>query len=66
MGETGRNSIRIRDKNDLVSYFDKGAITVDRSEPNALHAHFMSKINDIGMKPSNMPVEADEITEGLK
>ena len=27
-GETGRNSNRIRDANDLVGYFDKGAITV--------------------------------------
>ena len=66
MGETGRNSIRIRDKNDLVSYFDKGAITVDSSKPNPLHAHFMSNFNDIGMKPSNIPVEVDEITDGFK
>ena len=65
-GETGRNSIRIRDKNDWVSMFDKGAITVDRNKPNPLHAHFMSNFNDIGMKPLNIPVEVDEITEGFK
>ena len=64
-GETGRN-YRIRDKNDVISMFDRGAITVDREKPNPLHAHFLSDFNDIGDKPFNKPIEVEEITEGLK
>ena len=64
-GETGRN-YRIRDSSDWVSAFDRGAITVDREKPNPLHAHFLSDFNDIGDKPSNQPIEVEEITKGFK
>ena len=64
-GETGGN-YRIRDKKDIISVFDKGAITVDRDKPNPLHAHFLSDFNDVGTKPQSTPITSEEITEGLK
>ena len=64
-GETGGN-FRIRDRKNIISKFDKGAITVDRNKPNPLDAHFMSGFNDIGTKPQSTPITTDEITEGLK
>ena len=57
---------RIRDKKDLVSAFDRGAITVDRNKPNPLHAHFLQDFNDVGMKPQSTPITPEEITDGLK
>ena len=64
-GETGGN-YRIRDKKDWVSAFDRGAITVDRDKPNALHAHFLQDFNDVGTKPQSTPITPEEITEGMK
>ena len=64
-GETGGN-YRIRDKKDLVSAFDRGAITVDRNKPNPLDAHFLQDFNDVGMKPQSTPITPEEITDGLK
>ena len=64
-GETGGN-YRIRDKRDIVSILDKGAITVDRNKPNPLDAHFLQDFNDVGTKPQSTPITPEEITAGLE
>ena len=60
--ETGQN-LRIRGSNDLVSIFDRGAITIPKGSLNPLYNHEYADIANVKNKAGNEPITREEFME---
>ena len=60
--DTGTN-LRIRKAGDVVSMFDKGSITLNKSTLNPLQNHSYQDIGNIHNKPGNLPITQAEFLE---
>ena len=62
--DTGTNS-RIRKSGDVVSMFDKGSITLNKSTLNPLQNHSYQDIGNVHNKAGNLPITQEEFAEQL-
>ena len=60
--ETGQN-LRIRGSNDVVSMFDRGAITIPKGSLNPLDNHSYADIANVHNKAGNIPITREEFME---
>ena len=60
--ETGQN-LRIRGSNDVVSMFDRGAITIPKDSLNPLDNHSYADIANVHNKAGNIPITREEFME---
>ena len=60
--ETGQN-LRIRGSNDVVSMFDRGAITIPKGSLNLLDNHSYTDIANVSNKAGNEPITREEFME---
>ena len=60
--ETGTN-LRIRGSNDVVSMFDRGAITIPKGSLNPLDNHSYADIANVRNKAGNEPITREEFME---
>ena len=60
--ETGQN-LRIRGSNDVVSMFDRGAITIPKGSLNPLDNHSYADIANVNNKMGNLPITREEFME---
>ena len=60
--DTGTN-LRIRKAGDVVSMFDKGSITLDKSTLNPLQNHSYQDIGNVHNKPDNLPITQEEFMQ---
>ena len=60
--ETGTN-LRIRGSNDVVSMFDRGAITIPKGSLNLLDNHSSADIANVHNKEGNLPITREEFME---
>ena len=60
--ETGQN-LRIRGSNDVVSMFDRGAITIPKGSLNPLDNHSYADIANVRNKTGNEPITREEFME---
>ena len=60
--ETGQN-LRIRGSNDVVSMFDRGAITIPKGSLNLLDNHSYADIANVRNKTGNEPITQEEFME---
>ena len=60
--DTGTN-LRIRKAGDVVSMFDKGSITLDKSTLNPLQNHSYQDIGNVHNKEGNLPITSDEFMQ---
>ena len=60
--DTGTN-LRIRKAGDVVSMFDKGSITLDKSTLNPLQNHSYQDIGNVHNKPGNLPITQEEFLQ---
>ena len=60
--ETGQN-LRIRGSNDIVSMFDRGAITIPKGSLNLLDNHSCADIANVTNKAGNEPITREEFME---
>ena len=60
--ETGQN-LRIRGSNDVVSMFDRGAITIPKGSVNPFFNHSYEDIANVRNKAGNEPITQEEFME---
>ena len=60
--DTGTN-LRIRGANDVVSMFDRGAITIPKGSLNPLFNHEYADIANVRNKEGNLPITQEEFME---
>ena len=60
--DTGQN-LRIRGSNDVVSMFDRGAITIPKGSLNPLDNHSYADIANVRNKAGNEPITQEEFLE---
>ena len=60
--DTGTN-LRIRKAGDVVSMFDKGSITLNKSTLNPLQNHSYQDIGNVHNKEGNLPITSDEFMQ---
>ena len=60
--DTGQN-LRIRGSNEVVSMFDRGAITIPKGSLNPLFNHEYADIANIHNKEGNIPITQEEFME---
>ena len=60
--ETGQN-LRIRGSNDVVSMFDRGAITIPKGSLNPLFNHEYADIANVHNKEGNLPITQEEFMQ---
>ena len=60
--ETGQN-LRIRGSDDVVSVFDRGAITIPKGSLNPLFNHEYADIANVHNKEGNLPITQEEFME---
>ena len=60
--DTGQN-LRIRGSNDVVSMFDRGAITIPKGSLNPLDNHSYADIANVRNKEGNEPITREEFME---
>ena len=61
-GDTGQN-LRIRGSHDVVSMFDRGAITIPKGSLNPLDKHSYADIANVHNKAGNLPITREEFME---
>ena len=63
--ETGQN-LRIRGSTDIVSFLDRGAITIPKSSLNPLYNHEYADIANVKNKAGNEPITREEFMEQIE
>ena len=58
-----KNNLRIRGSNDIISSFDRGAITIPKGSLNPLYNHSYEDIGNVRNKAGNEPITREEFME---